>query len=313
MRSDKRDLFEALDYFEKSLTIFIELKDDLNIAKIRLNIAECVMSMEPTDPEISEARYKKCLQYLIQALPVLYKQGVDGHCLQCLRLLGTCYSSLHYYKLSVQCYTKLMTLCESVKDEDMLERGHFYLGKLYANELANPQKAVPHLLEALKISKTKDDNDHMATTHLLIGDCLLLENFPDEAQKHFQAALELKQDDGYQALILMDLARASTDDEMTQAYFEKSLSKLSSDRVKEGVAMNLGMQDYCGKRYASALRRLLESKEFFARAEFEVVYYGLGSVCLKVEKYDEAVEYFEVGMKIEKRFDEKGGLMRKGL
>jgi serine phosphatase RsbU (regulator of sigma subunit) len=161
---------QAAEYFNKSLVIAKEIKDNRKIAAITMNLANI---------EYNHAYYSldftKCNQLYNEAYNFSVLSGDTSQIISCLGNWGLSYSDEEKFDLSLEKLNKAIELAYLINDRSDLIFLNYYLGRTYGY-LKEYQKAISSFKESLKLAIEFKDLDYqsenyggLATTYYDMG------------------------------------------------------------------------------------------------------------------------------------------------
>ena len=134
---------ETLDYWEQSLKMFEELKDDIGIANLLNNIAAIY---------VNQGDDTRGLDYALRSLKLSEKAGDKLRILSALNTIGSIYFNKKDTADKVKAlsyFISALPLCEAIGNKDALGIISENIGEIYS-EINQPEKALPYLERSIQ-------------------------------------------------------------------------------------------------------------------------------------------------------------------
>lgn len=294
----------AREYYYKSLILYTQLKDTLNMAICHLDIGTTHYYEESIDS--SNIAYQKAYRFALEkgdkrvqlrainnlglnqwyvsnydSALTLYNQshamaletGDKELIAQSSNTLGALYYSVNRLNEAFDSYTKAAELFKQLGDNRSLAMALSNIGLIYQNQSLN-QAAIAIYIDALKVFETQGDKRGIAATSSNIGKLFILEEDFTKALEYVEKAYHIDLSLGNkkdQAASLLNMGTCYTHlgrrgDAMTA--FEKSLDLYSQLNDKHGIALvntNLGTLYTQIKEYKNGIEAYSSALEFFKR------------------------------------------------
>ncbi len=190
----KGDYINSVSGYEKSKTLFSQLKDTLGIAKVNNSIGLI---------EIKRGNYAKGLQFSLAAIKELEKRNL----VQDLRLaysnLADAYYNINAYDKAVEFYLKAVDVQEQLNDVKGTNRSNSQLAELYSYKKEH-RKAIEYYEKVLANKTTNNDSVRGRIYPKLGGEYLKFNDY-DNAASYLVKGLRLNRRSRYKEGLLIAL------------------------------------------------------------------------------------------------------------
>ena len=174
---------ETLDYWEQSLKMFEELKDDIGIANLLNNIAAIY---------VNQGDDTRGLEYGLRSLKLSEKAGDKLRILSALNTIGTIYfnkKDTADKRKALGYMVSALPLCEAIGNNDALGIISENIGEIYVT-LGEPDKALPYLERSIQ---ALGDAANASVAYNSIGKLYANKGEYGKALKYHQQALSIAQ------------------------------------------------------------------------------------------------------------------------
>ena len=172
---------ETLDYWEQSLKMFEELKDDIGIANLLNNIAAIY---------VNQGDDTRGLEYGLRSLKLSEKAGDKLRILSALNTIGTIYFNKKDTADKVKALSYMISalpLCEAIGNKDALGIISENIGEIYLT-INQPEKALPYLERSIQ---ALGDAANSSVAYNSIGKLYLKKGEYDKALDYHNKALSI--------------------------------------------------------------------------------------------------------------------------
>jgi adenylate cyclase len=172
---------ETLDYWEQSLKMFEELKDDIGIANLLNNIAAIY---------VNQGDDTRGLEYALRSLKLSEKAGDKLRILSALNTIGSIYFNKKDTSDKVKALSYLISalpLCEAIGNKDALGIISENIGEIYV-ETNQPEKALPYLERSIQ---ALGDAANSSVAYNSIGKIYLKKKDYNQALSYHNKALSI--------------------------------------------------------------------------------------------------------------------------
>jgi tetratricopeptide (TPR) repeat protein len=178
---------KAMEHFEKSLKIFLDLKSMVEIA----NVYEKFGIIFGNKPD-----YSKSLEYFFKALKIYQELNNKSQIAGNFGNIGIIYQEQSDFTKSLMYYHKSLKISEELNDKEAIATMFVNMGNLYFLQF-DYRQALKYYEKALKIEQELDDKEGIATNLLNIGSTYFgIDDF-DNAMKYFEMALKINTEMAY--------------------------------------------------------------------------------------------------------------------
>ena len=172
---------ETLDYWEQSLKMFEELKDDIGIANLLNNIAAIY---------VNQGDDTRGLDYALRSLKLSEKAGDKLRILSALNTIGSIYFNKKDTADKVKALSYLISalpLCEAIGNKDALGIISENIGEIYLT-IDQPEKALPYLERSIQ---ALGDAANSSVAYNSIGKLYLKKGDYNQALNYHNKALSI--------------------------------------------------------------------------------------------------------------------------
>ena len=172
---------ETLDYWEQSLKMFEELKDDIGIANLLNNIAAIY---------VNQGDDTRGLEYGLRSLKLSEKAGDKLRILSALNTIGTIYFNKKDTADKVKALSYMISalpLCEAIGNKDALGIISENIGEIYLT-INQPEKALPYLERSIQ---ALGDAANSSVAYNSIGKLYLKKGDYNQALSYHNKALSI--------------------------------------------------------------------------------------------------------------------------
>ena len=174
---------ETLDYWEQSLKMFEELKDDIGIANLLNNIAAIY---------VNQGDDTRGLEYGLRSLKLSEKAGDKLRILSALNTIGSIYFNKKDTADKVKALSYMISalpLCEAIGNKDALGIISENIGEIYS-EINQPDKALPYLERSIQ---ALGDAANSSVAYNSIGKIYVKKGEYSKALSYHNKALDIAQ------------------------------------------------------------------------------------------------------------------------
>ncbi|GAB1856582.1 hypothetical protein MHTCC0001_14170 [Flavobacteriaceae bacterium MHTCC 0001] len=143
--AEKNDYINAMDGYSKAKTMFNELGDTLNLAKVNNSIGLI---------EIERGNYDKGLNYTLSAVRAFERKGMLDELKSVYTGLGTAYYKINNVNKAISYNLKALEIQEQLNDQSGVIKSCLYLAKLYSQGKEH-RKSIEFYEKALTIDNGK--------------------------------------------------------------------------------------------------------------------------------------------------------------
>lgn len=176
------DNFEkAILNFERSLAIYLDLKDHKNTARLYNFIGYCYINLYAED---------KAIEYYLKSLKIYQNlDDVDGKAMNFIDI-GNLYYDQENYDKATKYFQDALTLYEKIEDNAGIAASYTNLGNVYCDS-GLYEVGIDYYKQSIILEEDLNDQNGIATNYNNLGDCSIqLSNF-GEAKVYFQKALNI--------------------------------------------------------------------------------------------------------------------------
>ncbi|TYA84434.1 tetratricopeptide repeat-containing sensor histidine kinase [Seonamhaeicola marinus] len=255
----KDDYINALSGYNRAISLFSQLNDTLNLARVNNSIGQI---------EIKRGNYTKGLRYSLASIKALEKQELSHDLKDAYSNLAKAYLNVGANNKAIEFFEKALSAQQVLGDQYGVNISNSYLGDLYSLKEEH-KKAITYYEEVL--ANVKNDSVK-GSIYPKLGDEYLLFKDYEQAQKYLVGGynVTLRKKDNNYLTVLNSLGDLNIQKERLKTA-EKQLSEATA------LARKLDNQEQLLKNYR--LRKALDStKKEFARAfVWQRRYYDLKS------------------------------------
>lgn len=154
---------KALEYYNKSLKIFEEIRDIKGQGVVLSNIGIVYLDL---------TNYKKAILFFEKALAINEKLGVKSNLIKNLGNLGTCYTNLKKNEKALDFYSKAIKLSDEIGQKNSKTINLYSIGLTYFS-LKEYEKSLKFSNESLNLSREIGNKMGLIKNYGLIGDIFL--------------------------------------------------------------------------------------------------------------------------------------------
>lgn len=210
---------KAILNYERSLAIYIELKDFVNTATVYNLIGYCYFNLYAED---------KAIEFYLRSLKIYQKIGDDEGKAMNFIDIGNLYYDQENYESAKKYFQDALTLYENLEDDEGIASSYTNLGNVYSDSDLY-EEGIDYYKQSILLQEEFNDQSGIATNYNNLGDSYIqLENFT-EAKQYFQKALKIANKLNEQELIaiiylnMADLYVGQKNHNLTIFYALKSL------------------------------------------------------------------------------------------
>ncbi|MBD1943848.1 tetratricopeptide repeat protein [Coleofasciculus sp. FACHB-712] len=160
----------AIDYYEHSLEIALEIDDINGVAGSLVNLGLVYDSLE---------QYQEAIEYSYRGLYMARKIGNREFAANALHNLGSIHNSLEHYHLAIDYYYHSLEIKQNLGNEQEDASSLINIGNAYRN-LGEYQQALEFLPQGIKIARQNGHHEFEANGWFNLG--LTLENLDQESE-----------------------------------------------------------------------------------------------------------------------------------
>jgi len=244
-----------------------------------------------------------------EAQSIAKKQNNLSDQANALHFIGTVYDQLNNNNTAVDYYKQSLNLAEKIKDNKERMSAHLSLGINY-KKLNKNTDALKHLLESLKISEILKDSSTMFTININLGTIYERIKENDKAFECYRSALKINaadKDENDKAICYYKLGKLFhkvKQIDSAKKYLMATLKIHEKRNDEEGLIMdyaNIGGFNFEEKDFVNAEKNYLKALElglkFKDSNRVNTMYSSLGMLAEQQNKLDEAINYFNTGLK----------------
>ena len=301
---------EAKTFYEKALSIMIEVGNNRKVRKCYENLGEVFLAL---------CQYTKAEEYFQKALVINKEIGDKEREASDYTNLGTVFQSLGLYTKAEEYLQKAVTTSEEIDDIEGLATCYGKLGTVFIS-VGQYSKAKEYLQRALTINKRFANKAGQAACCGNLATVLLSVGQYAKAEEYLQKALTINKEIGNKAdeasaygflEVLFESVGQYT---KAEEYHQKALviREEIGDKKREAADYGkLGQVFQSVGHYTKAeeyLQKALVIRKEIGDRKGEASDYGnLGAVFLSVGQYTKAKEYLQKALVIRKEIGDKGG------
>lgn len=299
------------------LAQFPSFSQDSEVYRHRVDSVKAIVAKGANDTQMVDAlntlsmlawrkgNYEESDAYSARALVHALKLGFDKGSAICYNNLGTVAWYKGDYNKALRYYLQSLTIMEKIGNQKGLSDAHNNIGMVHYY-LGNYEKTIEYYYRSLRIDEQLGLEGGVALSHNNIGGVYdEIGNKKAEAGNYKEAAfnfdMALKE---YQES--MKISEKLNDksnlalcyDNLGNVYSEKALLEEKAGRTVNA----LNFYDQAFDLHLRALKLKEEAGDKFGISGTNI---SLGEVCLSRRRYDEALAYFETGLKIGKELGAK--------
>ncbi len=288
------NISESKKYFQKSLDIRIELKDQLLISS-SLNALGNVTRLMGNN--------KQALDYYFKALEIRKASGDKLLIAATNNNIGVVYKFWGNFEKALDYYLQSLRIAESLNDTTIITPALINIGNIYS-DLKKYKKSLDYYFRVLEISQKTDNPSEVASIYNSIGSSYSYMKDTDNALKYFDYSYDLAKKIGNvttqsDALNnLGELYHQLNDLDKALKYYQLSadLSAASYDVNSNATSLNnIGTIYLSQKQYKKALPFLLKSLELNTEHENMITlkgnYTNLAKAYKELGDYKKAYHY----------------------
>ena len=301
---------EAKTFYEKALSIMIEVGNNREVRKCYENLGEVFLAL---------CQYTKAEEYFQKALVINKEIGDKEREASDYGNLGTVFQSVGQYIKAEEYLQKAVTTSEEIGDIEGLATYYGKLGTVFVS-VGQYSKAKEYLQRALTINKGFGNNAGQAACYGNLATVLLSVGQYTKAEEYLQKALTISKEIGNKADeasaygFLEVLFESVGQHTKAEEYHQKALVIREEIGDKEREAADygkLGQVFQSVGHYTKAeeyLQKALVIRKEIGDKKGEASDYGnLGAVFLSVGQYTKAEEYLQKALVIRKEIGDKEG------
>ena len=301
---------EAKTFYEKALSIMIEVGNNREVRKCYENLGEVFLAL---------CQYTKAEEYFQKALVINKEIGDKEREASDYGNLGTVFQSVGQYIKAEEYLQKAVTTSEEIGDIEGLATYYGKLGTVFVS-VGQYSKAKEYLQRALTINKGFGNNAGQAACYGNLATVLLSVGQYTKAEEYLQKALTISKEIGNKADeasaygFLEVLFESVGQHTKAEEYHQKALVIREEIGDKEREAADygkLGQVFQSVGHYTKAeeyLQKALLIRKEIGDKKGEASDYGnLGAVFLSVGQYTKAEEYLQKALVIRKEIGDKEG------
>jgi class 3 adenylate cyclase/Tfp pilus assembly protein PilF len=247
----------ALDYFEKSWAVYIQIGDTTGEIGIINNIGNLYRYM---------ADYDKALEYLLKSLEMSEEIGDKKGMAFALNNIGIVYALQDQYDKVLEYFFATLTLSQELGNKRGIAYALNNIGLVY-EELKEYNKALEYYERSLKIKRETGNKNGIASSLKNIGNIYHFLGDSEKALANHLQALEINREIGNKSGII------------------HSLNDISEIQMKAGDS---------GSAYKNLVDALELAKEIDAKFLIKESYLKLSNLYKTNNNYQKALEYFEL-------------------
>lgn len=145
----RNDYFNAIDNYNKSRELYLQIKDTLSVAKVSNNIGLL---------EIKRGNYTVGLQNSLSAISIFEKQNLKTELCAAYHNLAEAYYKTNQIDKSIEFNFKALDVSKQIKDKDGIKNSTKNIAELYSL-LKEHRKAIEYYEKTLDILNPKTDQD----------------------------------------------------------------------------------------------------------------------------------------------------------
>ncbi len=171
--AQKNDYINAISSYEKAKTLFIQLNDTLNVAKVNNSIGLI---------EIKRGNFNKGLQYSLSAIKELESRSLKNELRLAYSNLANAYYNINATDKAIEFYLKALDVQELLNDTDGINQSNGQLAELYSAKKEH-RKAIEYYEKVLNGAETNNDSIRGHVYPKLGGEYLKFNEY-DKAAKY---------------------------------------------------------------------------------------------------------------------------------
>ncbi len=295
---------KALEFYQKSLDIKLEINDSKGISNLYNNIA-LVYS--------NENQNGIALDYYYKALKESQNRNDKVDVASYYSSVGNVYYILNDYKNAIKNFTISMEMTKELKNDLALARIYNLLGNIYA-DISSYEESLKYFLDALELFKNAGNQQGISMLYNNLGIVYQSLKENDKALEYYQKSLsiDIQYDNKIgQAYALNNIGTAydnKGDKEKALEYYNKALEINKELELKGGISTalnNIGLIYLDLGDFEKAYNYLLEStnisKELKDNYSLANNYNNLANLFLQQKNYNETHKYLNLATQLAKR------------
>ena len=147
--AERNDYFNAIDNYNKSRELYLQIKDTISVAKVSNNIGLL---------EIKRGNYTVGLQNSLSAISIFEKQNLKIELCAAYHNLAEAYYKTNQIDKAIEFNFKALEVSKQIKDKDGIKMSTKNIAELYSL-LKEHRKAIEYYEKALDILNPKTDQD----------------------------------------------------------------------------------------------------------------------------------------------------------
>lgn len=292
---------KALEFYQKSLDIRLELKDSEGISNIYNNIAIAYYSQN---------QLGIALDYYYKALKESKQRNDKSDIASYYSSVGNIYYALNDYTNAIKNFSYSIELVKELKNDVALADIYNLLGNIYS-DISSYEEALSYFLKALEIYEKQDDKSGISMLYNNLGIIYQKLKENDKALDYYKKSLSMDEASGYkegQASALNNIGTAYDEQgnkEKALDYYNKALEINKELNLKKGIATalnNIGLiyldLGNFEKSYANLVESADISREIKDQYSLSNNYNNLANLFLQQDNSNEAQKYLNMASEL---------------
>ena len=223
---------EALDFYQKAMSIFEKIRDKKSIGNVLNSIGGVYLN---------QSNYPLALEYCQKSLKISEELASKRGIGLALNSMGSVYSNQGNYPLALEYYQKSLKISEEIGNKQGVGGTLNNMGNIYKNQ-GNYHLALEYSQKALKIGKEIGNKQVVSHSLNIMGGVYNKQNNYSLALEHYQESLKIKEEIGdkwgktYSLKGLAEVYQKQKDFDKAIEYAQKSLQTAREIRAVAEIA-----------------------------------------------------------------------------